>query len=203
MTAQKTDTLLCDIFACSSLKQVLGKTGWVLRFVSNARQKQSDRTIGPLTPEEDQQALQFWLKEAQVRAYEVEFKALKSNVSLPKNSSLLKLRPRLDENGILCAVPRTNEVPLPILPEFAYITTLIIDEAHRKCFHQGASTTLAFLSAEYFVRRRRVLRVINTCRRCRRYRGQNYRSADGGLPSFRIEPSRPFAKIGIDFFGPL
>ena len=39
-------------------------------------------------------------------------------------------------------------------------------------------------SAEYLIRRRCVLRVLNTCRRCRRYRGQSYRSADGGLPSF-------------------
>ena len=103
----------------------------------------------------------------------------------------------------MCAVPRTNEEPLPILPEFAHITTLLIDDAHRRCFHQGARSTLAILSAEYLIRRRSVLRVVNTCRRCRRYRGMSYRSADGGLPSFRVEPSRAFAKVGLDFFGPL
>ena len=63
--------------------------------------------------------------------------------------------------------------------------------------------TLALLSAEYLVRRRGVKRIVDTCTTCRRYKGLNYQSEDGGLPSFRTEASRPFAKIGIDFFGPL
>ena len=45
--------------------------------------------------------------------------------------------------------------------------------------------------------------MVDTCSRCRRYKGLNYQSADGGLPSFRTEPSRPFSKVGLDFFGPL
>ena len=199
---QHADTRLFDITECSSLKQALGRTAWILRFIHNAR-RSDDRRNGPLTPEEYRQALHFWIKEAQARAYGAELKALKAGALLSRESPLLKLRPRLDDEGLLCAVPRTNELPLPILPEFAHVTTLIIDEAHRRCFHQGTRTTLALLSAEYLVRRRSVLRVVNTCRRCRRYRGQSYRSADGGLPSFRVEPCRAFAKVGLDFFGPL
>ena len=195
---QHADTTLFDITACSSLKQALCRTAWIFRFAHNAR-RSVDRRKGPLTAKEYSQALQFWLKEAQARAYSSELKALKSGDLLSKESSLLKLRPNLDADGLICAVPRTNESPLPILPEFAYITTLIIDDAHKKSFHQGTRTTLAMLSAEYLVRRRSVLRVVNTCRRCRRYRGQSYRSADGGLPSFRVEPSRAFAKVGMDF----
>ena len=48
-----------------------------------------------------------------------------------------------------------------------------------------------------------MLRVVNTCRRCRRLRGLGYRPEDGALPSFRTEPCRPFSKVGLDFFGPL
>lgn len=200
---QQLESRLFDITECSSLKQVICRTAWIRRFVSNARRPRADRVTGALTPEERNEALMFWLKDAQAAAYKKELKALQSSSLLPGDSPLLKLRPRLDEHGILCAFPRTNESPLPILPEFAYITTLLIDEAHRQCFHQGTSATLAILSAEYLVRRRSVLRVVKACRRCRRYRGQSYRSADGGLPSFRVEPSRPFSKVGLDFFGPL
>lgn len=92
---------------------------------------------------------------------------------------------------------------MPILPEFAHITTLIVDDAHRRCFHQGTRATLALLTSDYMVRRRTVNRVLNTCYRCKRYRGLSYRSPEGSLPSFRTEPSRPFAKVGADFFGPL
>ena len=201
LKARQANTRLFDITACSSLKMVVNKTAWISRFVFNARRARADRRSGPLSSEERCKALQYWIREAQVRAYDAELKALKSKTLLSKESSLQKLRPRLDEDGILCAVPRTNESPLPILPEFAFITTLIIDEAHRRCFHQGTRSTLAILSGEYMIRRRSVLRVVNTCRR--RYRGKSYRSADGGLPSFRVEPSRAFAKVGLDFFGPL
>ena len=199
---QHPETRLFDITECSSLRQAVNRTAWIMRFAYNAR-RSVDRRKGPLTSQEYREALQFWIREAQARAYGEELKSLKSGTLLPRDSPLIKLRPRLDEDGVICAVPRTNEAPLPILPEFAYVTTLLIDEAHRRCFHQGARTTLAVLSAEYLVRRRSVLRVLNTCRRCRRYRGQNYRSADGGLPSFRVQPSRAFAKVGLDFFGPM
>ena len=199
----RTDSRPFDILECSSLKQAINRTAWVMRFVHNVRHDESERRRGPLTSEERQHALQFWIRDAQSSAYEQELKALETGSLLPAESKLLKLRPQLDVNGLLCTVPRTNEPPLPILPEFAHVTTLVIDDAHCRCFHQGARTTLALLSAEYMVRRRSVLRVINTCRRCRRYRGLGYRSEDGSLPSFRTEPSRPFSKVGLDFLGPL
>ena len=203
IAAQRADARLFDITESSSLRMAVNKTAWIYRFIFNSRHAGADRNSGPLSSEERCQALQFWIRDAQDRAYKSELKALKSGTLLPKDSSLEKLRPRFDDNGLMCAVPRTNEQPLPILPEFAHLTTLIIDDAHRRCFHQGTRATLAILSAEYLIRRRSVLRVVRTCRRCRRYRGRSYRSADGGLPSFRIEPCRSFSKVGLDFFGPL
>ncbi|XP_043205684.1 uncharacterized protein LOC122387583 isoform X1 [Amphibalanus amphitrite] len=53
------------------------------------------------------------------------------------------------------------------------------------------------------VRRRAVRRVVDTCTRCRRYRGLPYRSPEGALPTFRTQPARPFSKVGVDFMGPL
>ncbi|XP_043200053.1 uncharacterized protein LOC122386718 [Amphibalanus amphitrite] len=115
----------------------------------------------------------------------------------------LTSEPELSEEGILLATLRTGERPVPILPEEARITTLIVEEAHRRCFHQGTRVTLALLTAEYAVRRRTVRRAVDSCRRCRRYRCLPYRSPEGVLPSFRVQPSRPFAKVGVDYFGPL
>ena len=194
---------LFDITECSSLKKVIERTAWVMRFLFNVRHQKEDRITGSLTPEERRHALQFWIKEAQEKEFYSDIRCVRRGALLPKGSSLMKLRPRLDEDDVLCAVPRTMEPPLPILPEFAHITALIIDDAHRRCFHQNARVTLALLSGEYLVRRRSVNRVVNTCTRCRRYRGLSYQPREGGLPSFRTQPCRPFSRVGLDFFGPL
>lgn len=90
-----------------------------------------------------------------------------------------------------------------ILPDLHYITTLIVEEAHQQCFHQGIPTTLALVSADYLVRRRTVQRIVNSCGRCRRYRGLPFNSAEGSLPDFRTTPTRSFSTIGLDYFGPI
>ncbi|XP_043208639.1 uncharacterized protein LOC122374128 isoform X1 [Amphibalanus amphitrite] len=192
-----------DVTRCSHLKQAVNRTAWILRFAHNARHQRTERRSGALSPEERREALLFWIRVSQSAAYAPELEALTAGAPLPPNSRLEKVRPRLNADGVLEAVTRTHEPALIILPEFAHLTTLIVDDAHRKSFHQGTRTTLALLSGEYCVRRRTVHRVVSTCFRCRRYRGAPYRSADGALPPFRTEPSRPFSRVGVDFFGPM
>ncbi|MPC56519.1 hypothetical protein E2C01_050481 [Portunus trituberculatus] len=70
------------------------------------------------------------------------------------------MRPHLDHEHLLRTTLRTNEPPMIILPDLCHITSLIVDDAHRRCFHQGTRTTLALLAAEYMVRRRTVLRAL-------------------------------------------
>ena len=182
--------VLFDITSSSDLKTAVNKTAWILRFVHNVRSRGAERWTGPLSPEERRTALHFWIREAQLRAFSEELQAVRNQVLLPVSSPLARCNPCVDENGLLCAVPRTNEPPLIVLPEWAHVTVLIVDEGHRRSFHQGTRVTLALLSAEYFVRRRTVRRVVETCRRCRRYRGLPYRAADGALPTFRAWRSR-------------
>ena len=175
---------LFDITGCSNLKQVVERTAWVKRFVHNVRRTTEERRSGVLTLEERQSALELWIREDQQKAYQTEMACVRTWDLLPSTSSLVKLRPQMNQDGIICAVPRTNEPPLPILPELAHITMIIIDEGHRRCFHQNTRVTLALLSAEYLIRRRSVKRVVSTCTRYRRYKGLRYQSADGALPSF-------------------
>ena len=195
---------LFDVTECSTLRQAVNRRAWVLRFVYNARRPCEERELCPqLTPQERRRALRQLIGEAQEKHYPEELAALRDNKVFSVKSPLTKLRPQLGSDGVLEAVPRTNEQPVPILPEFAYITTLVIDEGHRRCFHQGTRVTLAVVSAEYAVRRRMVQRVVSTCRRCRRFRGLPYATEEGALPDFRSEYCRPFEKVGVDYFGPL
>ncbi|XP_043223735.1 uncharacterized protein LOC122382456 isoform X1 [Amphibalanus amphitrite] len=192
-----------DVTACSHLSQAVDRLAWMRRFISNCRLPRTERMTGPLTPEERMVSLRYWIRAAQHGAYQREMQTVRTDQLLPPGSPLDKLRPQLADDGLLEATLRTGERPVPILPDLSHITTLIVEEAHRRCFHQGTRVTLALLSAEYAVRRRTVRRAVDTCRRCRRYRSLPYRSPEGVLPSFRTQPSRPFAKVGVDYFGPL
>ena len=192
-----------DITTCSTLAMAVNRLAWVNRFVSNSRLPKIDRAVGPLTPEEKRRSLRYWIREAQVRVFPGELEAVSSGRLLPAGSALQKLRPELSEDGLLESALRSGERRVPILPELSHISTLIIDDAHRLCFHQGTRVTLSLLTAEYMVRRRAVRRVVDTCHRCRRYKGLPYRSPEGALPTFRTQPSRPFSKVGMDYLGPL
>ncbi|XP_043236743.1 uncharacterized protein LOC122389116 isoform X2 [Amphibalanus amphitrite] len=197
------ETLPFDITSCSTLTQAVLRLAWVFRFVTNSRLPREERRTGPLTPEEKRLSLRFWIREAQARAYREETNAVRAGRLLPAGSPLQKLHPQLSDDGVLEATLRSGERAVPVLPDLAHVTTLIVDDAHRLCFHQGTRVTLSLLTAEYAVRRRTVRRIVETCRRCRRYRCVPYRSPEGALPNFRTQPSRPFAKVGVDFFGPL
>ena len=188
---------------CSSLRQAITRTSWIRRFCHNVRNGPEERKIGPLCPDERREALHFWIRLAQEKSYSADMDALRKGTTLPTHSSLSKVRPYLDTDGLLRATLRTNEPPVIILPDLSYITTLIVDEAHRQCFHQSTRTTLALVSAEYMVRRKTVLRIVSSCGRCRRYRGLPYNSAEGSLPGFRTTPARAFSKVGLDYFGPI
>lgn len=200
---RRSEPMPFDLTECSSLTQAVNRLTWMRRFVSNSRVQKETRVTGPLSPEERRSSLLFLIRVSQLQVYPEELKTVRSGELLPRGSPLTKLRPQLSEEGVLLATLRTGERPVPILPEQARITTLIVEEAHRRCFHQGTRVTLALLTAEYAVRRRTVRRAVDSCRRCRRYRCLPYRSPEGVLPSFRVQPSRPFAKVGIDYFGPL
>ena len=173
------------------------------RFIYNCRHGKEDRITGPLRPEERQEALHLWIKLAQSAAFRNELADIRAQRPVSLQSSLKNLRPHLDEEGLLRAASRTGEPALIILPDLRHITTLIVDQAHRLCFHQGVRSTLALLSSEYLVRRRAVRWVVQTCTRCRRYRALPFQQPEGLLPEFRTQPSRSFENIGIDYFGPL
>ena len=195
---------LFDLDGCATLKQAVHRMAWIMRFCHNARRPPAERWSGALTPDERKTSLYELIRTTQELAYRSDT-APKQNGStlLTVDSTLDKMRPQLNTDGLLCAVSRTNEPPIIVLPEQSRLTTLIIEEAHRLCFHQGVRVTLAQVSVDYLVRRRTVKKVVDSCRRCRRFKGLPYRSAEGALPAFRTVFSRPFAKIGIDYFGPM
>ncbi|KAF0297733.1 hypothetical protein FJT64_004824 [Amphibalanus amphitrite] len=71
----------------SDLGAAVNRIAWLKRFVHNARSPETERQSGPLSPEERREALVYWIREAQRRAFPEELRARISPIGLvPKKS---------------------------------------------------------------------------------------------------------------------
>ncbi|KAF0308833.1 Retrovirus-related Pol polyprotein from transposon 412 [Amphibalanus amphitrite] len=59
----------------SDLGAAVNRIAWLKRFVHNARSPETERQSGPLSPEERREALVYWIREAQRRAFPEELRA--------------------------------------------------------------------------------------------------------------------------------
>lgn len=155
----------------------------------------------PLTPDELRAGLKLLLQQEQRRFYQEEIADLENGGSVGKGSSLMLLRPTL-EDGILVGVARTGE-RLPLLSSESRLATLIIDHAHALVGHLGAATTAAEVQRQYWIPRlrSRVRHVLHGCVICRRAHGKAFRVPEAHLPDIRRQPCRPFSRVGIDHAG--
>ncbi|VDK77869.1 unnamed protein product, partial [Cylicostephanus goldi] len=117
-----------------------------------------------------------------------------------------------DDDGLLrckgrmqnCHLGKDIKEPI-ILPSKHPMTTLFIKEAHSRCGHQGVNCTLAGIRQRFWIPKGRqiVKNFIRKCIICKRWNGRPYFYPDSPpLPHSRIDPSRPFAHVGIDLAGP-
>ncbi|XGW03194.1 hypothetical protein V3C99_014862 [Haemonchus contortus] len=86
------------------------------------------------------------------------------------------------------------------------LVKLVIMHVHLLQFHSGVHATIATLRRSYFIPsiRNAVTKVLRSCIICKRMNGLPYRyPAMPSLPKERVNRSRPFQNIGLDYFGPL
>ena len=139
-------------------------------------------------------------------------KAKQRNFNLKKCSSLYRLDPYLDVNGILRVGGRLRRANMPeaskhpiILPRRSHVTTLILQYCHEAIKHQGSGMT------HNEVRQRgywiiggtsAVSSFISKCIKCRKLRGPLVQQKLADLPEDRVDPAPPFAYCAVDYFGP-
>ena len=134
--------------------------------------------------------------------------ARRRNDTLKKTSSLYKLHPFLDKNGLLRIGGRIRraEVPLEvkhplILPKKSHISDLIVRYFHESVgHHQGRGVTHNTMrQAGYWIvdGRSTVARTISKCVTCRRFRGQLQAQKMSDLPEERVTQAAPFHYTGI------
>ena len=214
LVTQVSSERLLDAARYSSWLRYKRTVAWVMRFAGNMKQKKNggDQIRGPLTVSEIQAAEIYILKESQRLTFTAELKATADSVAVPVDSSLAQLSPFLDEQGLLRARGRLHNATLPettrhpvILDRDDDVTRLIVSEVHQRLLHPGLEHTLAEVRTNYWMSKARstVKKIIHKCAFCRNRRASPQPPKMADLPKARFDTSRPFACVGIDFFGPL
>lgn len=132
---------------------------------------------------------------------------------LKASTSLRKLNPVLDDDGVLRVGGRLENAPLSyeakhqiILPSDCYVTNLIIRNCHQDVGHLGEAYVLSNLRDIYWIIKGKstVRKVIGMCFVCKRLNAVRGEQQMANLPRERLIPDDPpFTYIGIDYFGPL
>lgn len=193
----------------SSLEKLKRITAWCLRFVKGCKKQRNPSKI--LTSSELQEALNVYIKWTQEETYSTEFQACRQSTPLSTKSSLLKLNPRLDTNGIIRVGGRLENSNLSfnskhpiILPANSILSKLIISELHIKIFHAGVNLLITQINKDYWMTglRAMVKQIVHKCMTCARQKAQTKSQIMGNLPSVRVTPARPFLNSGCDYAGP-
>ena len=132
--------------------------------------------------------------------------------TMKKPSSLYKLDPFLDEDGVLRVGGRleTSSVPYDvkhpvILPKKGHVTNLILCHYHQSVKHQGRGIAQNEIrSSGYWIAGGSSVASnhISKCVSCRKLRGGPQEQKMANLPEDRLEPAPPFTFCAVDYFGP-
>ena len=136
----------------------------------------------------------------------------KRKITLKKTSSLFRLDPFVDDEGILRVGGRLTRASISfnfkhpvILPRKGHVTALIIRHYHLQNKHQGRGMTLNELHSNgYWITggSSAVAGYIADCFTCRKLCASAQEQKMSDLPKDRLEPSPPFMFCGVDYFGP-
>jgi len=145
----------------------------------------------------------------------VHFAALRrelSNRQRISSKSLSKLSPFIDADSVIRVGGRlkhsllTYDCKHPVLlAKESYFAKLLCDRWHKITCHSGPRVVAALISRQYWViALRSVLHgVMSRCTVCVRLNAQPVQPLMADLPAARVQQCRPFARVGVDFAGPL
>ncbi|XP_062700972.1 uncharacterized protein LOC115254910 [Aedes albopictus] len=224
--------------------KLLRVTATVVRFINNCRRKIAKQPIlcaeasekqrrlitakfdvlkRPLLQEELRSAECILWKLAQREGYAEEVRTLsrseesgpgKSVVRLQRSSTLYKLTPFLDEEGVMRMGGRMqnsttatfNEKYPIILPKDHEITDMLLQDYHEKFGHANRETIFHEVRLRFKIPklRSRISRVVKNCVWCKVHRCKPAVPLMAPLPKQRITPGlRPFSAVGLDYLGPI
>ena len=194
----------------SSWNKLQRVTAYCLRFIHNCHYKNS-RFQGTLTPAELNDATLVCVKRTQDDSFMKEKANLMDKGTLSRKSSLLSLNPFLDGRQFLRVGGRLDNADLTfdqqhplILPKGHHITTLIVEDTHKKNLHASGQLLLSLLRQKFWIpdAKNVLKKVTQKCLTCFRLKASTARQLMGQLPEARVKPSKPFTNTGVDYAGP-
>ncbi|XP_063389660.1 uncharacterized protein LOC134675379 [Cydia fagiglandana] len=188
----------------SALRTVQRVLTYCLRFVHNVRNRKTPNNLldGPLTPLEIKQALMFLVRSVQQHHL----------LCFGDRETFKKLSPFLDDAGLLRVGGRLSRASLEVdvkhpllLPRDDRLTSLLIDEYHKRFMHPGVQTLLNLLAQHFWILspKRAIHAVTSKCMKCFRVRPLGAPAPFmGDLPSYRVAQLKAFLSAAVDFGGP-
>ena len=191
-----------------SFRKMCRITAYVLLFiklhVENKKVSHRDMQI---------EAEKKWIRNEQRKHYSAQIPYLKGEASKPAGSVSRQLDLFIDkEDQIRCAgrykyssLSYRQKYPI-LLPKDSHLTTLIIEDRHRRVKHAGVKITLTDVREDYWIPRgrRMVQNIVRRCIICRRLSAKPFKApGPPPLPQIRLSDMPPFTNTGVDFAGPL
>lgn len=161
----------------STIERLGGTTAYVARAIFNFKAKGSkeERKTGPLSPIERMDSIMHWIKFEQTTYFQHELRNLQNGEPLNKQSSILRLDPKIDADGLLRVGGRVGKADIPyaqqhqiVLPEKGRMAQLLIEQAHRIMLHGGVQLMVNYIRQRYWIPciRRKARTVVSRCINC-------------------------------------
>lgn len=195
----------------SNFNRLQRSIAFMFRFIKNSKPNVIKTSEESLSIEELQFSHNFIIKIIQEKGFSNEIACLTNNKIL-SNKAILSLSPFLDNEGILRVGGRLSRADIPfhqkfpiLLPSKDHVVNLMLDKQHLDLYHAGPQTVLSHTRLRYWPLNglRAIKKLTRECVVCFRLRAQVAQQIMSDLPRFRVSPSRPFVKVGIDFGGPM
>eukprot|EP00102_Acyrthosiphon_pisum_P024198 XP_016661408.1 PREDICTED: uncharacterized protein LOC107884242 [Acyrthosiphon pisum] len=198
----------------SSLDKIIRITAYCVRFYNKIKKAKISECEVLTTTDLYNANLRLLIK-VQKDHFEKELNELNSaNGQVSSKSKLFRLRPFLDEEGLIRVGGRLkNALSLGIfqkhpivLPKDSAYTNLLFQREHEQLLHGGSQAMLASIRLQYWpLNARNIARnTVHRCVKCFRMKPTVVQPIMGNLPRDRVEAqSRAFKICGVDFAGPI
>ena len=145
--------------------------------------------------------------------YSEEYNDLNKKKNIKVTSSIAKLNPFVDNDGVIGVGSRLELTPLsydakfpPVLPIHHWVSQLLARHIHCDNGHIGQEHTLNLLRERFWIcdARPLVRKIINKCFVCRKAHAPQLHQHMAPLPKCQVTAYKPpFTYVGIDLFAPL
>lgn len=194
----------------SSYDRLVRVVAYIYRFI-NACKKRPRAAATTLQRSEIDDSIRMLVTNSQ----QYFFKTLAHELSTGSRVSskhLSRLRPFLDPSGVIRVGGRLLNSDLPygckhpmLLAKQSHLSALICRRWHKISCHAGPRIMTALISREFWIVAIKSIlhRVTRTCPVCVRFDAKPPQPIMADLPSARVQQSRPFARVGVDYAGPI